>query len=119
MLQKESILIIADNSGVKRIKIIGCRSSKTKIGELVTASVKVVNPTSNFKKGDKVKALIISTKSYFHRKSNNTWIKFSKNAAILIKKEELKPFGTRIFFPIMKELMIKYNELSSLSPEIL
>lgn len=127
MLQNESVLEIADNSGVQRILIIRCLGGSNRrysgIGDLVVATVKKVKPNYEIKKGQIVLALIVTTKKYFHRQISNTWIKFSHNYAVIIKKDDQKKYklvGTRVLIPLISELYKeKYKEITSLSQGML
>jgi large subunit ribosomal protein L14 len=105
-MQNESILMVADNSGAKKLLIIRCLGGSNRrdseIGDLVIATVKKADPHSNIKKGQIVLALIVTTRKYFHRRKN-TWIKFSKNYAVLVKKENKDPVGTRVLVPLLAE----------------
>ncbi|CFW93088.1 50S ribosomal protein L14 [endosymbiont DhMRE of Dentiscutata heterogama] len=141
MLQNESILWVADNSGAKKLLVIRCLGGSnrrySRIGDLVIATVKKSEPNADpqFSKGKIVLALVVATRRYFHRQ-NNTWIKFSKNYAVLVKKERKikdegkkkrkiikvvkEPVGTRVFVPILAEFdQWGYNKILSLAPEIL
>lgn len=124
MLQNESILLVADNSGAKRLLVIRCLGGSnrrySRIGDLVIATVKKADPhATNVKKGQVVLALIVTTRRHFHR-YNNTWIKFSKNYAVLVKKEDKEPIGTRVFVPLLAEFdQWGYKKLFSLAPEVL
>lgn len=93
MLQNESVVEIVDNSGAQKALIIRCLGGSnrkySRIGDLVVVTIKKAKPSSEIKKGQVATALIVTTKKYFHRK-NNTWIKFSRNCAVLIKKDEKK-----------------------------
>ncbi|RHZ37108.1 uL14 family ribosomal protein [endosymbiont GvMRE of Glomus versiforme] len=115
MFQNESRLLIADNSGAKELLIIRCLGGSnrkfSKIGDRVIATVKKAKPLGNAGKGDIVMALIIASKKGLGR-SNGSFINFSKNYAILIKKEErrkkdkgqpFKPIGTVISVPVLRE----------------
>ena len=107
MLQNESILLVADNSGAKKLLVIRCLGGSnrrySRIGDLVIATVKKADPHSeNVKKGQVVMALIVATRQRF-RRHNNTWIKFSKNYGVLVKKESKEPIGTRVFVPLLTE----------------
>jgi large subunit ribosomal protein L14 len=111
MLQNESILLVADNSGAKELLVIRCLGGSnrrySRIGDLVIASVKNATPDSPYSKSKKdrikvVMALVVTTRRCF-RRQNNTWIKFSKNYAILVKKENKEPVGTRVFVPLLAE----------------
>jgi len=124
MLQNESILSVADNSGAKEILIIrvlgGSKRRYARIGDFVIASVKKAIPNSeNVKKKEVVLALVVATKGIFIRKSNDSLVKFSKNFAIILNKESREPVGTRIFIPLVTELNKKeHKKLFSLAKEI-
>lgn len=123
MLQNESILMVADNSGAQKLLIIRCLGGSnrrySRIGDLVIATVKKAKPNSDIKKGQIVLALIVTTRKYFHRR-NNVWVKFSKNYAVLVKKETKEPIGTRIFVPLLTEFdEWGYKKVFSLAPEVL
>ena len=123
MLQNESILLVADNSGAKRLLVIRCLGGSnrrySRIGDLVIATVKKADPHADIKKGQVVMALVVTTRRYFHR-LNNTWIKFSKNYAVLVKKESKEPIGTRVFVPLLAEFdEWGYKKVFSLAPEVL
>ena len=122
MIQQESRLKVADNSGAKElltIKVRGgtCRRYE-KIGDVIVATVKAAVPGSAVKKGEIVKAVIVRTKSGVRRK-DGSYIKFDDNAAVLIR-EDKTPRGTRIFGPVARELREKeYMKIISLAPEVL
>lgn len=126
MLQNESVLEVADNSGAQRILIIRCLGGSNRkyssIGDLVVATVKKAKPNCEIKKGQIVLALIIATRNYFHR-TNRTWIKFSNNYAVIIKKDDQKKYklmGTRVLVPLISELYREeYKEITSLSQGVL
>ena len=123
MLQNESILSVADNSGAKKILVIRCLGGSnrrySRIGDLVKATVKKADPHANIKKSQIVTAVIVATKNHF-RRQNNTWIKFSKNYAVLVKEDGKEPVGTRVFVPLLAEFdQWGYKKLFSLAPEIL
>ena len=123
MLQNESTLLVADNSGAKKLLVIRCLGGSnrkfSRIGDLVIATVKEADPHANIKKGQIVTAIIVSSKKHF-RRHNDTWIKFSKNYAVLVKKESKEPVGTRIFVPILAEFdRWGYKKILSLAPEVL
>lgn len=123
MVQEESKLKLADNSGAKKLKVIrvlgGYKKRYARIGDIVTASVKEAQPHSNVKKGDVVHAVIV--RSVINtRRSDGSYIKFDENAAVLIDKKNLEPKGTRIFGPVARELRAKgYKKIVSLAPEVL
>lgn len=122
MIQAETKLKVADNSGAK---IIGCfkvlggtRKRYASIGDIVVASVKVAEPRQMVKKGEIVKAVIVRIKKEYRRK-DGSYIKFDENAAVILDKDK-EPKGTRIFGPIPRELREKgYNKIISLAPEVL
>lgn len=122
MIQQESRLKIADNSGAKEILTIkvlgGTRRRYAYVGDIIVATVKSANPGGLVKKGDVVKAVIVRTKSGL-RRSDGSYIKFDDNAAVIIK-EDLTPKGTRIFGPVARELRDKdFMKIISLAPEVL
>lgn len=106
MFQNESRLLVADNSGAKELLIIGSLGSTrrySRIGDLVAATVKKVKPNMGIDKGEKVIALIITSKKGF-RRANGNYVSFSKNCAVLVKKEDPKqPRSTLITAPVLRE----------------
>ena len=122
MIQQESRLNIADNSGAKEILTIkvlgGTRRRYANIGDIIVATVKASTPGGTVKKGDVVKAVIVRTKSGV-RRNDGTYIKFDDNAAVIIKDDKT-PRGTRIFGPVARELREKdFMKIVSLAPEVL
>lgn len=122
MIQQESRLKVADNSGAREIlviKVLGGSYRKTgNIGDVVVATVKQATPGGVVKKGDVVKAVVVRTKHGLHRK-DGSYIKFDENAAVLINNDK-SPKGTRIFGPIARELRDDdYMKIISLAPEVL
>ncbi|NLK64064.1 MAG: 50S ribosomal protein L14 [Tissierellia bacterium] len=122
MIQTESRLRIADNSGAKEALVItvlgGSVVKYGNIGDIVVCTVKSATPGGVVKKGDVVKAVIVRTKSGVRRK-DGTYIKFDENAAVIIK-DDRTPVGTRIFGPITRELRDgKFMKIISLAPEVL
>ena len=122
MIQQESRLNIADNSGAKEILTInvlgGTRRRYANIGDIIVATVKSATPGGTVKKGDVVKAVIVRTKSGL-RRADGSYIKFDDNAAVIIK-EDKTPRGTRIFGPVARELRDKdFMKIISLAPEVL
>ncbi len=122
MIQLETRLNVADNSGAKVIKcfkILGGSNKKYGyVGDVIVASVKDALPNSAVKKGEVVKAVIVRTKKEYKRK-DGTHIRFSDNAAVLIDNNK-NPRGTRIFGPVARELRDKkYSKIISLAPEVL
>ena len=122
MLQQESRMKVADNTGAKELLTIrvlgGSKKRYAKIGDVVVATVKKAAPGGVVKKGDVVKAVIVrSVKGV--RRADGTYIKFDENAAVIIK-EDKNPRGTRIFGPVARELRDKeYSKILSLAPEVL
>ncbi len=122
MIQQETLLIPADNTGAKELYVIkvlgGTRRRYANIGDIVVVSVKKANPGGIVKKGDVCKAVIVrSTKGL--RRKDGSYIKFDENAGIIIK-EDLTPKGTRIFGPVARELRDKkFMKIVSLAPEVL
>lgn len=122
MIQQQSYLKVADNTGAKEIMCIrvlgGTRRRYARIGDVVVASVKKAAPGGVVKKGDVVKAVVVRTVNAT-RRSDGTYIRFDENAAVLIKDDK-NPRGTRIFGPVARELRDKdYLKILSLAPETL
>ncbi len=123
MIQSESRLKIADNTGAKMIKVIrvhdGFKRRYARLGDLVTASVKIAQPHSMVKKGDIVVAVIVRQRKELGRK-DGTYIRFDENAAVIIDPKNREPKGSRVFGPIGRELKNKgFNKIVSLAPEVL
>ena len=122
MIQQESRLKIADNSGAKEILTIkvlgGTRRRYANIGDVIVATVKSATPGGVVKKGDVVKAVVVRTKTGL-RRNDGSYIKFDDNAAVIIR-EDKTPRGTRIFGPVARELRDKdFMKIVSLAPEVL
>ena len=122
MIQAESRLVAADNSGAKELKCIkvlgGSFRKFGNIGDVIVASVKTATPGGQVKKGDVVKAVIVRTTSGV-RRNDGTYVRFGENAAVIIDSQK-QPRGTRIFGPIARELRDKdYMRIISLAPEVL
>ena len=122
MIQMRSILDVADNSGARKIAIInpigGSTGRYARLGDIVTASVKEAIPDGTVKKGQVVKAVIVRTVKE-HRRKDGSYIRFDRNAAVLITKQG-EPIGTRIFGPVTRELRAKkFMKIVSLAPEVL
>ena len=122
MIQMESYLKVADNTGAKEIHCIrvlgGSRRKFGNIGDVIVASVRKAAPGGTVKKGDVVKAVIVRTKRGL-RREDGTYVRFDENAAVIIK-EDRNPKGTRIFGPVARELREKdYMKILSLAPEVL
>lgn len=122
MIQVESNLDVADNSGAKRIACIkvlgGSRRRYASVGDIIKVSVKEAMPHSKVKKGDVLKAVIVRTKKEVSR-PDGTFIKFDNNSAVLLNANG-EPIGTRIFGPVARELRAKnFMKIVSLAPEVL
>ena len=122
MIQQESRLRVADNTGAKELLCIRVLGGSTRrygnIGDVIVATVKDATPGGVVKKGDVVKAVIVLTKKGV-RRQDGSYIKFDENAAVIIK-EDKNPRGTRIFGPVARELRDKkYTKILSLAPEVL
>ena len=122
MIQQQTYLKVADNTGAKEIMCIrvlgGSGRRSANIGDVIVASVKKAAPGGVVKKGDVVKAVVVRTVSGV-RRDDGTYIRFDENAAVLIK-EDKTPRGTRIFGPVARELRDKdYMKILSLAPEVL
>lgn len=122
MIQQESYLEVADNSGARRIQVIRVlgtgRQIFGSIGSVVVASVKEAIPHAGVKKGEVVKAVVVRTKKEIKRKDGSA-IRFDTNAAVLLNNNN-EPRGTRVFGPVARELRDKkYMKIVSLAPEVL
>jgi large subunit ribosomal protein L14 len=122
MIQQQTKLRVADNSGAKEvmcIKVLGGSKRRTaSVGDVIVVSVKSAMPTSKVKKGEVAKAVIVRTVKSI-RRPDGTYIKFDDNAAVLINAAK-EPIGTRIFGPVARELRAKqFVKIVSLAPEVL
>ena len=122
MIQMQSKLFVADNSGARRIQCIkvlgGSKRRSASIGDIIVVSIKDAIPRSKVKKGDVYKAVIVRTAKDFQR-LDGSCIRFDKNAAVLLDKQE-EPIATRIFGPVTRELRSKkFMKIISLAPEVL
>lgn len=122
MIQQESYLKVADNTGAKEIKCIrvlgGSKRKYASIGDVIVASVRKTTPGGQVKKGDVVKAVVVRTCKAV-RRTDGTYVRFDDNAAVLIK-EDKNPTGTRIFGPVARELRDKeFMKILSLAPEVI
>ena len=122
MVQQESYLRVADNTGAKELKCIRVLGGSTRrygnIGDVIVASVRKAAPGGMVKKGDVVRAVIVRTKKGL-RRQDGSYIRFDENAAVIIR-EDKNPRGTRIFGPVARELREKdYLKILSLAPEVL
>ena len=121
MIQQESYLKVADNTGAKEIKCIrvlgGSKRKYGNIGDVIVASVRKSTPGGQVKKGEVVKAVIVRSAKGV-RRADGTYVRFDENAAVLIKDDK-NPRGTRIFGPVARELRDKdYMKILSLAPEV-
>ena len=122
MIQQQSRLKVADNTGAKELMCIRCLGGSHRkfagVGDVIIASVKTAIPNGVVKKGDVVKAVIVRTKKPI-RRADGSYIRFDENAAVIIR-DDGNPKGTRIFGPIARELRDKdYMKILSLAPEVL
>ena len=122
MIQQQSILKVADNTGAKEIMCIRCLGGSyrryARIGDVIVASVKSATPGGVVKKGDVVKAVVVRTKKETKR-PDGSYIRFDENAAVIIRDDKT-PRGTRIFGPVARELREgEYMKILSLAPEVL
>lgn len=122
MIQMQTMLNVADNSGARRICCIlplgGDTGSSAGLGDIISASVKEATPDGTVKKGEVVKAVIVRTRGN-NRRRDGSYIKFDENAAVLINAQK-EPIGTRVFGPVARELREKrFMKIVSLAPEVL
>jgi len=122
MIQVESVLDVADNSGAKKVACVkvlgGSRRRYASVGDIIVVSVKEAMPHAKVKKGQVMKAVIVRTKKEVGR-PDGTYIKFDNNSAVLLSAQ-LEPVGTRIFGPVARELRLKnFMKIVSLAPEVL
>ena len=122
MVQQQTILKVADNTGAKELMCIRCLGGSYRkyagVGDIIVASVKTATPGGVVKKGDVVKAVVVRTKKPI-RRADGSYLRFDENAAVIIK-EDGTPKGTRIFGPVARELREKdYIKILSLAPEVL
>ena len=124
MIQQETFLKVADNTGAKEIKCIrvlgGSKRKYASIGDVIVCSVRKAAPGGSVKKGDVVKAVIVRTVKPV-RRADGTYVRFDENAAVLINSaQDHNPKGTRIFGPVARELRDKdYMKILSLAPEVI
>lgn len=123
MIQAETWLNVADNSGARKIECFkvlgGSRKRYAGVGDIIVASVKSSEPRGNVKSGDVVKAVIVRQKQAVRRK-DGSYIRFDENAAVIVDPESKEPKATRVFGPIARELRDKgFNKIVSLAPEVL
>ncbi|MBT6254334.1 50S ribosomal protein L14 [Candidatus Uhrbacteria bacterium] len=123
MVQHQSMIKVADNSGAKKLMVIrvlgGYKKRYSRIGDLMTCVVKEAQPHAAVKKSDIVHAVLVRSRKEI-RRSNGTYIRFDENAAVIVDRENKEPKGTRIFGPIARELRAQgYGKIVSLAPEVL
>lgn len=121
MIQTQTEMDVADNSGAKRVEVIkvlgGSRRRYAALGDIVVVSIKEALPTAKVKKGDVAKAVVVRTRREY-RRYDGTYIKFDQNSAVLINAQG-EPIGTRIFGPVARELRAKrFMKIVSLAPEV-
>ena len=122
MIQQESELEVADNTGAKRVKCFkvlgGSKRRYARVGDIIVCSVKAADPKAAVKKGDVVRAIIVRTK-FFTRRSDGSLIRFYDNSCVIIDDKK-NPRGTRIFGPVAREVREGGNiKISSLAPEVI
>ena len=121
MVQMESKLQVADNTGARMAKMIGVLGKRTRsasVGDVITAHVREATPTANVKKGDVVRAVVVRTAAPIRRPDGSV-LRFDRNAIVIIDKDN-NPRGTRIFGPVARELREKnFMKIVSLAPEVL
>ncbi len=122
MVQEETNLVVADNSGARKvrcIRVLGGHGKKyAKVGDLIVVSVKAALPNSNVKKGEVCRAVVVRTRKEIRRR-DGSFIRFDENAAVILNQKG-EPRGTRIFGPVARELRDKnYMKIVSLAPEVL
>lgn len=123
MIQQESRLKVADNSGARELLVIqvtgGSRRKYGAVGDIVVATVKKATPNSQVKKSTVVRAVIVRTNKEF-RRDDGSYIRFDDNAAVLLNGDTQMPLGTRIFGPVARELRERgFSRILSLAPEVL
>jgi len=123
MIQKQSLLQVADNTGARLVQVInvfgGHKKRYARIGEVVTVTIKKADPHSGVKKGQVVHGVIVRQHKEFKRKDGSA-IRFDNNAIVIIDRKSKEPKGTRIFGPIARELKnLGYQKIISLAPEVL
>ncbi len=122
MIQMQTFLRVADNSGARKvccIKVLGGSKRRyARVGDIIVVSVKEAIPNSKVKKGDVLKAVVVRTKKEIGR-NDGSYLKFDENSAVLIN-DQLEPLGTRIFGPVARELRAKqFMKIVSLAPEVI
>lgn len=122
MIQMETRLVSADNSGAKHLKCFkvlgGSKKLVAGVGDIIVVSIKDALPKSKVKKGDVHKAVVVRTRKSIQRADGSS-ISFDENAAVLIKGKDNEPVGTRIFGPVAREVRKNFLRIASLAPEVL
>jgi large subunit ribosomal protein L14 len=123
MIQQESRMVVADNTGAREILVIRVKGGSARryggVGDIIIATVKQATPTAQVKKGEVVHAVVVRTAREYHR-SDGSSIRFDDNAAVILDGETTNPKGTRIFGPVARELREKgFMRIVSLAPEVL
>lgn len=123
MIQHRSMLVVADNTGAKKLQCIrvfgGYKKRYAQIGDMIACAVKEAAPRGQIKKGDVVQAVIVRQNKEIRRKSG-VYLRFNENAAVIIDRKSKEPKGSRIFGPVARELRVKgFQKIISLAPEVL
>ena len=123
MIQQQTMLKVADNTGAKKLQCIkvlgGYKKRYAHVGDIVTVSVKEAVPRSTVKKGEVLHAVIVRTRKEIRRK-DGSYVRFDDNAAVIVDRKNKEPKGTRIFGPVARELRNKgFTKIISLAPEVL
>ena len=123
MIQPETMLKAADNSGAKKLQCIrvlgGYKKRYARLGDIIVATIKEARPHSAVKKGEVVRAVVARTRKET-RRTDGTYVRFDDNAVIIVDKESKEPKGTRVLGPVGRELRAKgFNKIISLAPEVL
>jgi len=122
VIQTESVLDVADNSGAKKVKCIkvlgGSKRKYARVGDIIAVAVRQAAPTGKVKKGELARAVVVRTRKEI-RRADGSYIRFDTNSAVLINKDN-EPIGSRIFGPVARELRAKrFMKIVSLAPEVL
>ncbi len=122
MIQSETILNVADNSGGKTLKVIRVLGNTGRryayLGDIIVASVTIAEPRATIKKGEVVRAVIVRTRKE-RKRADGSAIRFDDNAAVIVQKESQEPVGTRVFGPIAREIRNRgFKKIVSLAPEV-
>lgn len=123
MIQHRSMMVVADNSGAKKVQCLrvlgGYKKRYARLGDIVTVSVKIAQPHAAVKKGDVAHAVVVRTRKET-RRSNGVYVRFDDNAVVLVDKKSKEPRGTRVFGPVARELRARgFIKILSLAQEVL